>query len=159
MKRRHGGIMGAWIEAIQLLKTFTPSFFTLSSLTQILPAFIHIILSSHLPPSLLFVQCLCPALRDSQSWGTTTAPCLRRTLAPPVWSGPSSRTTLCSTRAEGWATTATAGTRTGSPTPGASLDKTLEPSDGPTATATRVRLRISRLVTFTVISFCFIALP
>ena len=40
-----------WIEAIPLLKTFTPSFFTLSSPTQILPAFIHNILSSHLPPS------------------------------------------------------------------------------------------------------------
>lgn len=34
------------------------------------------------PPLLL--QCLCPALRDSPSWDTTTAPCLRRTLALPV---------------------------------------------------------------------------
>ncbi|KAF3853792.1 hypothetical protein F7725_014480 [Dissostichus mawsoni] len=51
-----------------------------------------------------------------------------------------------STRAGGWGTTATAGTPTESPTPGASSDKTLEPSDGPTATATRLVLRPPKIV-------------
>lgn len=100
-----------------------------------------------LPPRVP-VQCLCPARRDSQSWDTTTAPCPRRTPAPPVWSGPSSPTTWCSTRAEGWATTATAGTRTGSPTPGVSSDRTLGPLAGRTATATRVRPPITSVWPF-----------
>lgn len=98
----------------------------------------------HSPPHPLLLllsfslQCLSPALKASQSWDTTTAPCPRRTLAPPVWNGPSFRTMWCSTRAEGSATTATAGTRTASPTPGASSGRAPGPSAGPTATVTRV---------------------
>lgn len=117
--------------------------FSLSSLTQI-P-----VLSSKTSHSLVFlniyllsspfgVQCLCHALRDSQNWDTTTAPCRRRTLVPPVWNGLSFQTMSCSTRAAAWVTTTTAGTRIASPTRGVSSDRTQEQLAGPTATATRV---------------------
>lgn len=85
------------------------------------------------------LQCLCLALRDSPSWDTTTAPCPRRILALHVWSGLSFQTMSCSTRAVAWATTATAGTRTESPTPGASSGRTQALSAGLTVTATKVR--------------------
>lgn len=151
-----------WIRAIQPLIPLTSLsplhslLFTLSSMTQILLIFLSsysysssyssILLNAHsLFPSPVSVQCLCPALRDSLSWDTTMAQCPRRTLAPPVWSGRSFQTMSCSTPDEVWVTTATAGTRTESPTRGVSSDKTQEPLDGRTVTATRVRPQITRM--------------